>query len=73
MIYKDICTKKVYQKEGVEKVTWLKCGTLRVNDAGKEFIELNQSPDITLFVFPKKEKENNPEQITEQEWLGRTE
>jgi hypothetical protein len=73
MIYEDICTKRVYKVNNVEKVSWLKCGTLRTNDAGKRYIELNQNPDVTLYVFPKKEKENNPEQTTEQEWLGRTE
>lgn len=70
MIFEDICTRKTYMKDGIEKVTWLKCGTLRTNDAGKRFIELNQSPDITLFVFPKKEKTNQPEQATEQGWLS---
>jgi hypothetical protein len=70
MIFEDICTKKVYLKDGVEKVTWLKCGTLRTTDAGKRFIELNQSPDITLFVFPQKDKENKPKQTTEEAWLA---
>lgn len=56
MIYEDICTKRVYTKDGIEKVTWLKCGTLRINDAGKKFIELNHLPDISFYVFPKKEK-----------------
>ena len=74
MIYKDICTRKAYQKDGIEKVTWLKCGTLRVTDAGKEFIELNQSPDVTLFVFPKKDKpveqSAQPEQSSGDAWMN---
>ena len=69
MIYENICTKKEYEVNGVKKTVWLNCGTLRTNDAGKKFIELNQSPDVTLFVFPKKDKESKPEQTTEQEWL----
>ena len=56
MIYEDICTKRVYKVNEVEKVSWLKCGTLRTNDAGKRYIELNQNPDVTLYVFPKKDK-----------------
>ena len=65
MIYEDICTKRVYKVNEVEKVTWLKCGTLRTNDAGKRYIELNQNPHVTLYVFPKKEK--TAEQPAQQE------
>jgi len=57
MKYKDICTRKTYQKDGVEKSVWLKCGTVRVTDDGKEFIELNQNPNVTLFVFEQKAKQ----------------
>ena len=70
MIYEDICTKRVYQKDGVEKVTWLKCGTLRTNDAGKRFIELNHLPDVSFYVFPKKDKENKPEQSSGDAWFN---
>lgn len=70
MIYEEIFTKKVYQKDGADKVVWLKCGTLRINDTGKKFIELNHLPDVTFFVFPKKEKTSQPEQAAEQGWLS---
>ena len=73
MIYEDICTKRVYKVNEIEKVTWLKCGTLRTNDAGKRYIELNQNPDVTLYVFPKKEKEAQPaqqEQSSGDTWLN---
>lgn len=73
MIYEDICTKRVYKVNEVEKVSWLKCGTLRTNDAGKRYIELNQNPDVTLYVFPKKEKEAQPaqaEQSSGDAWLN---
>ena len=66
MIYEDICTKREYEVNGVKKVSWLKCGTLRTNDTGKRFIELNQQPETAFYVFPKKEKE----QTTEQAWLA---
>jgi len=71
MIYEDICSCKTYTQNGVEKKVWLKCGTLRTNDTGKRFIELNQSPDVTLFVFPKKEKTDNPTQSADQDWPER--
>ena len=73
MIYEDICTKRVYKVNEVEKVAWLKCGTLRTNDAGKRYIELNQNPDVTLYVFPKKDKPAPAEQsaqTTEEAWLN---
>ena len=57
MIFKDICTRKTYQKDGNEKVVWLKAGTMRVNEDGKTFIELNHLPGITFYVFEQKKKE----------------
>ena len=65
MIYKNVCSKREYEVNGVKKVVWLQCGTLRVNDAGKEFIELNILPNTPLYVFPKKEK--TAEQPAQQE------
>ena len=59
MTFKDICTCKTYTKDGEEKKTWLKCGTLRDNN-GKLFIELNHLPGITFFVFEQKSKEPAP-------------
>ena len=61
MDYKDICTKKTYDKNGETKVVWLKCGTLRTNDEGKQFIELNHLPNVSFFVFEKKQKEEQGE------------
>lgn len=57
MKYLDICTKKTYEKDGQEKTTWLKVGTLRQTSDGKQFIELNHLPDTTFFVFEPKKKE----------------
>jgi hypothetical protein len=57
MIFKDICTKKTYTKDGQEKVTWLKVGTLKTTDQGKQFIELNIFPNQDFFVFEKKKEE----------------
>ena len=59
MKYYDICTKKEYEQNGEKKVVWLKCGTLKETDEGKKFIELNQAPDTTFFVFEPKAKEEN--------------
>ena len=57
MTFKNICTKKSYEKDGQTVTKWLNCGTLRINNDGKIFIEFNDRPDITYFVFDIKEKE----------------
>lgn len=73
MLYKDICTRKEYEVNGVKKTTWLKCGTFRVTDSGKEFIELNHLPNVSFYVFSKKEQSAPPSQnpqTTEEAWLN---
>lgn len=52
----NICTKKTYTKDGVEKTVWLNVGTL-VEFSGKRFIELNIFPNQTFYVFDEKKKE----------------
>ena len=59
MIYEDICTLKTYEKDGVEKKVWLKCGTMRTMDSGKRFIEMFHCPETTFFVFTQKSKDEN--------------
>ena len=64
MVYKDICSKYVYaDKEGKEKTRWLKVGTLKETDQGKQFIELNIAPNTPFYVFERKEKDEKT-----QEW-----
>jgi len=57
MKYEDICTKKVYISNGVEKTTWLKVGVMRTSDEGKRFIELNMFPTTQFYIFEQKKKE----------------
>jgi hypothetical protein len=57
MKFKDIVAKKTFQKDGVEKATWLKVGTMRETDDGKQFIELNMFPTTSFYVFEQKQKE----------------
>ena len=59
MVYKNICTKRVYQKDGKEKAKWYVVGTFKVTDEGKEFIELNMFPNTPFYVFEQKAKEAN--------------
>jgi len=57
MKYFDICSKRTYQKDGVEKAIWLKCGTLKQLDDGKQFVELNMFPNTSFYVFEQKAKD----------------
>jgi len=56
MKYENICTKRTYEQNGEQKTVWLRCGTLRTNDEGKRYIELNHLPNIVFYVFEPKEK-----------------
>ena len=56
MEFKNICTRKSYTKDNQEIVKWLQAGTLRINNDGKMFIEMNHAPDTTFYVFDQKEK-----------------
>lgn len=59
MIYKDICTKRVYTKDGQQKAKWFKVGTFKETDEGKQFVELNIFPDTPFYVFEQKRREQN--------------
>ena len=57
MKYQDLCTKRTYEVNGEEKTKWFNIGTLKTTDTGKQFIEINILPDTDIFVFDRKEKE----------------
>jgi len=57
MVYKDICTKREYEKDGKTAVKWFKVGVLKTTDEGKQFIELNIFPTTPFYVFEQKKKE----------------
>lgn len=60
MDYKNICTFKEYLKNGEKKKKWFPVGTLKTNDDGKQFIELNMFPNTSFYVFEQKEKDQAP-------------
>ena len=60
MIFKNICTKKVYMSNGQEKAKWSVVGTLKEMDDGKQFIELGIFPNTPFYVFEQKEREDKP-------------
>jgi hypothetical protein len=56
MIFKDICVKKTYEQNGGTKTKWLKVGTLKELEDGRQFIEINIFPGQDFYVFEQKEK-----------------
>jgi hypothetical protein len=58
----NICSKKTYQKDGVEKAIWLICGTMRELENGNRFIEINHLPGTSFYVFDQKKKDDAPKQ-----------
>ncbi len=58
MIFKNICTKKVYTQNGKEKAKWFVVGTLKEMDDGKQFLELNMFPNTSFYVFEQKDRED---------------
>lgn len=61
MIFYSVCAKKTYKKtDGTEsKPFWAPVGTLKKNDDGKMYLELNMLPGVTYYVFPPKDKEES--------------
>lgn len=57
MKFYDICTKRTYEKNGVEKKVWLKVGTYKETEDGKKFIELNMLPTTAFYVFEQTKKD----------------
>ncbi len=64
----DICSKKTYKKDGQEKSICLKCGSLRITDEGKQFIELNHLPGVSFYCFEQKAKDVNPKSSDQIAW-----
>ena len=61
MKFFNVCSKRVWKgKDGKENVKWLNCGTLKIMDDGKTFLELNMFPGTPFYCFPPKEKEESP-------------
>ena len=51
----DICTKRVYEKDGEKKVKWYRAGFMKTTEKGNTYIRLFQQPDVDLFVFKKED------------------
>lgn len=61
MKFRDVCTKREYEVQGVKKITWLKVGIIKETDDGKEFLEMNMFPNTPFYIFEQKPKVDKPE------------
>ncbi|MBI4946472.1 MAG: hypothetical protein HY840_08740 [Bacteroidetes bacterium] len=55
----NVCSKKVYEKNGERKIKWMKAGLLKIADSGKIFLSFFHLPDVEYHLFehePKKEE-----------------
>lgn len=54
----DICSKRIYEKNGETKVKFQRIGVLRMSEAGRIYIQLYIFPQTDFYVF---EKDSQPE------------
>ena len=65
--YFDITSKKEWEQNGEKKTKWPLCGTLKITDEGKMFVEWNDKPKETFYVFEQKDRsKGKPQQPKEQ-------
>jgi len=66
MKFQDMVVKKIWQdRDGNEKVKWLKIGTLKTTDDGKMFAEINHiSEDV--YIFDQKPREAQTQQAQQE-------
>ena len=46
-----ICTKKEFEANGEKKIKWYRAGTLKVTDAGKQYVHMFHQPTTDFYVF----------------------
>lgn len=60
----NVCSRKIYEKDGERKLKWYKVGLLKITDNGKKYLQLYHQPQTEYFVFDHDV--NTPEIKTEQ-------
>jgi hypothetical protein len=66
----DVCTRRLYEKDGEKKMKWYRAGILKETDAGKRYIRLFHQPHTEFFVFnkepiePVNQEEQNQQGLT---------
>jgi len=49
----DVCTKKIFEKDGEQKVKWYKAGTMKTTEKGNTYLRLFHQPENEFFIFEK--------------------
>lgn len=50
----DVCTKRVYEKDGEKKVKWYRMGIMKKTEKGNFYIRLFHQPEVDMFVFERE-------------------
>lgn len=61
----NVCTKTQYELNGEEKVYWNRCGSLRMTDEGKLYMQLFQTPDVVYYLFEDKAQEEKKDVVSD--------
>jgi hypothetical protein len=51
----NVCSRKIYDKNGEKKIKWYKVGLLKITDTGKKYMQLFHLPDTEYFIFERDE------------------
>ncbi len=60
----DVCTRKVFEKDGEKKFKWYRAGIMKETDTGRKYLRLFHQPMTDFYLFEKEEK--IPEETQEQ-------
>ena len=61
----NVCSRKIYDKNGEKKIKWYKVGLLKITDTGKKYLQMFHSPEREYYLFDHDT--NTPEGKTEEE------
>ncbi|MBI4930185.1 MAG: hypothetical protein HY841_05445 [Bacteroidetes bacterium] len=50
----SICTKRIFEKDGVVKTKWYKAGIMKITDKGNRYIRLFHQPETEFYIFDVK-------------------
>ena len=49
----NVCSKKVYEKDGQRKIKWYIAGFLKITDAGKKYLMFFHHPQTEYYLFER--------------------
>lgn len=54
----DVCTKKVFERDGEKKEKWYKAGIMKITDRGHHYLRLFHQPQNDFYLFEREPKED---------------